>query len=113
MTALVTNVVPNVGLVDTGLMVASANGDTAATGTGTFLVVKNATGGAVTVTIACPVLVDGRLTTSSSASPSIPTGQTAWIPLLPIYASPTTGLATITTYTTPGATLTVAVVRVP
>jgi archaellum component FlaG (FlaF/FlaG flagellin family) len=113
MTALVTNVVPNVGVADTGLYVNASAGDTAACGTGTFLVVKNTGGSAITVTITCPILVDGRLTTSSSVSPSIPaTTGVAWLPLLPIYASATTGLATIN-YSVTGATTQVAVVRVP
>lgn len=111
MTALATNVVPNVGLVDTSVYTAASASDTAACGTGTFLVVKNGGASAITVTIACPILVDGRLTTSSSTSPSIPAGGVGWLPLLPIYASSATGLATITYSAT--TSVNVAVVRVP
>lgn len=111
MTALATTVVPNVGVADTSLYTAATASDTAATGTGTFLLVKNGGGSAITVTIACPILVDGRLTTSSSASPSIPAAGYGLIPLLPIYASSTTGLATITYSST--TSVSVAVVRVP
>lgn len=112
MTALVTNIVPNVGLDISTLLVAPTNGDTAATGTGTFLVVKNTNAAACVVTIACPVTVDGRLTTSSSTF-SVPlTTGLALIPLPSYYASPSTGLATITSYSVTSG-VTVGVVRVP
>lgn len=112
MTALTTNVVPNVGVDISALLVAPTNGDTAPTGTGTFLFVKNTNAAACVVTIACPALVDGRLTTSSSTF-SVPlTSGLGVIPLLPIYASPSTGLATITSYSVTSG-VTVGVVRVP
>lgn len=113
MAALSTHVVPHVGAdISTLLAAAGGSGDTAACGPGTFLVVKNANAAACVVTITCPVKVDGRLTTSSSASPSIPlTSGLGIIPLLPIYADPTTGLAAISYSVT--SSVTVAVVRVP
>jgi hypothetical protein len=112
MTALVTNVVPNVGVDISTLLVTPTNGDTAACGPGSFLVVKNTNAAACVVTIACPALVDGRLTTSSSTF-SVPlTTGLGVIPLLPVYASASTGLATITSYSVTSG-VTVGVVRVP
>jgi hypothetical protein len=112
MTALATNVVPNVGVDISTLLVAATNGDTAPCGSGTFLVVKNGNAAPCTVTVACPVKVDGRLTTTSSASPAIPaTTGIGFIPLPAYYVDPTTGLATITYSVT--SSVTVAVVRVP
>lgn len=112
MTALVTNVIPNVGADIAPLLVAPTNGDTAVCGSGMFLYVKNTNAAACVVTIACPVVQDGRLTTSSSTF-SVPlTSGVGVIPLLPIYADPTTGRATITSYSVISG-VTVAVVRVP
>jgi hypothetical protein len=112
MTALVTNVVPNVGVDISTLLVAPTNGDTAATGTGTYLFVKNTNAAACVVTLACPITVDGRLTTSSSTFSVPATTGLGVIPLLPIYASSSTGLATITSYSVTSG-VTIAVVRVP
>jgi hypothetical protein len=113
MTALTANVVPNVGLDVSTLLVAPTNGDTAPCGPGVFLLVKNTNAAACTVTIACPLKVDGRLTTSSSSSPAIAlTTGLGLIPLPSYYADPTTGLATISTYSVTSG-VTVGVVRVP
>lgn len=113
MSALTTHVVPNVGAdISTQLTAAGGSGDTAVCGTGMFLAVKNTNAAACTVTIACPQLTDGRLATASSVSPAIPaTTGFGMIPLLPIYADPATGLASISYSVTSG--VTVAVVRVP
>lgn len=113
MTALPTNVVPNVGEDISTLLVAPTNGDTVLCGPGTFLVVKNTNAAACTVTINCPVMVDGRLTTNPSSAPPIPlTSGLGIIPLPSYYADPVTGRATIATYSVTSG-VTVAVVRVP
>ncbi|MFI5973510.1 hypothetical protein [Streptomyces sp. NPDC051452] len=112
MTALVTQVVPNVGLDVGSAPVAATNGDTAACGAGTFLLVKNASGSAVTVTLTTPGQVDGRLAIADSTFSVGATTGLGIIPLIPgLYADPTTGLATINYSAT--ASVTVAVVRVP
>ncbi|WP_432169054.1 hypothetical protein [Streptomyces sp. 1222.5] len=112
MTALVTQVVPNVGLDVGAAPVAASNGDTAACGQGTFLLVKNGSGSAVTVTLATPGQVDGRLAIADSTFSVGATTGLGIIPLIPgLYADPSTGLATITYSAT--ASVTVAVVRVP
>jgi expansin (peptidoglycan-binding protein) len=113
MTALVTQVVPNVGADIGALTVNASNGDTAACGSGTFLYVQNTGGSAVTVTLATPGKVDGRLDINDSTFSVAATSGIGIIPLIyNLYADPTTGLATIT-YSTAGATTKVAVVRVP
>lgn len=113
MTALVTQVVPNVGFDIGSLTVSASNGDTAACGAGTFLYVQNTGASPVTVTLATPGQVDGRLAIADS---TFSVGATTGIGIIPLisslYADPTTGLATIT-YSTAGATTKVAVVRVP
>lgn len=111
MTALVTNVVPNVGADIAPLLVAPTNGDTAVCGQGTFLYVKNTNAAACVVTLACPIVQDGRLPTGSSTF-SVPlTSGVGVIPLLSLYAD-STGRATITSYSVTSG-VTVAVVRVP
>jgi hypothetical protein len=113
MTALVTQVVPNVGVDISTSLVAATNGDTAACGSGTFLLVKNASGSGITVTLTTPGVIDGRLAIADSTSPSI--ALTSGLGLIPLpsslYADPTTGLATINYSAT--SSVTVAVVRVP
>ncbi|GAA1065204.1 hypothetical protein [Streptomyces asiaticus] len=113
MTALVTQVVPNVGADIGSATVNATNGDTAACGSGTFLFVKNTGGSPVTVTLATPGQVDGRLAIADSTFSVGATTGIGLIPLIPgLYADPATGLATIT-YSTAGASTQVAVVRVP
>ncbi|MEU6552113.1 hypothetical protein ABZ915_17780 [Streptomyces sp. NPDC046915] len=114
MTALVTQVVPNVGADIFAGLVASTASDTAATGAGTFLVVRNKSGAAVTVTVTTPGQVDGRLAIADSVSPNVVATDGVGIIPLPtaLYADPTTGLATIAV-SAPGATVLVGVVRVP
>lgn len=113
MTALVTQVVPTVGADISSALIAAANGDTAACGQGVFLVVRNGSGSGITVTVATPGLVDGRLAVADSTSPSI--ALTSGLGIIPLpselYADPATGRATITYSAT--ATVTVGVVRVP
>lgn len=112
MTALATNVVPNVGLDIGALPIAATNGDTAACGSGTYLYVKNANAAACTVTITTPGQVDGRLAIADSAFTIAATTGIGIIPLIAsLYADPVTGLATINYSVT--ASVTVAVVRVP
>jgi hypothetical protein len=112
MTALVTQVVPNAGLELSTLPVAATNGDTAATGSGTFLYVKNTNASACVVTLATPGQIDGRLAIADSTFSVAATTGIGVIPLYTaLYADPTTGLATITYSVTSG--VTVAVVRVP
>lgn len=93
-----TNVVPLDGLAISPLLTAAAtpaNGDTAATGSGTFLVVQNASGSGVTVTLVTPETVDG-LALADRTSVSVPaTTGLAVIPLTDRYRDPSTGLATI------------------
>lgn len=112
MTALVTQVVPNAGLDIGAAPVAATNGDTAACGSGTFLYVKNASASAITVTLATPAKVDGRLDVADSTFSVGANTGIGIIPLMPsLYADPATGLATITYSAT--TSVTVAVVRVP
>ena len=112
MTALVTQVVPNVGLDIGAAPVAATNGDTAACGSGTFLYVKNTNAAACTVTLTTPAQVDGRLAVADSTFSVGANTGIGVIPLIPgLYADPTTGLATINYSVTSG--VSVAVVRVP
>lgn len=110
-----TNVVPLAGTALRALITAAgtpANGDTAATGTGTFLLVENTSGGAITVTITTPGTFEGDLSPLPSRTNSVPatTGLNI-IPLTDAHRDPTTGLATINYSAT--ASLKVIVVRVP
>ncbi|MGW3152776.1 hypothetical protein [Streptomyces sp. NPDC001089] len=112
MTALSTQVVPNVGADIGAAPVAATNGDTAPCGAGTFLYVKNANAAACTVTLTTPGQVDGRLAIADSTFSVAASTGIGIIPLIPgLYADPTTGLATINYSVT--ASVTVAVVRVP
>ena len=112
MTALVTQVVPNVGLDIGSVPVAATNGDTAACGSGTFLYVKNANASTCTVTLTTPGQVDGRLAVADSSFTVAANTGIGIIPLIAsLYADPTTGLATINYSVT--SSVTVAVVRVP
>jgi hypothetical protein len=97
MAALTTNVIPNAGLrFDNILVAAAGGGDDAETGAGVFLVVKNASGSPITVTIATPEVFDGDLQMDNRAvSVAATTGQ-SFIALTNRYRDPTTGRATIT-----------------
>ena len=75
---------------------AAAAGDTARVGSHLTLIVKNASGGSITVTMVYP----GNLPTGDAIPDKVytvpaTTGE-QWIPLLQQYADPTTGTASIT-----------------
>lgn len=111
MAALATNVVPNTGLrVDDLLAAASSGGDTCQTGPGIFLLVKNGSGSAVTVTLATPQVVDGDLAVANrDVTVAATTGQSV-IPVPHLYRNSATGRAAITYSAT--TTVTVCVVKV-
>jgi hypothetical protein len=100
------------GLAIQALFTAANTGgpDTAPTGSGVFLLVKN-TGSSATVTVGYPNKYDGDQTvTGRSFTIAATTGESV-IPLRDIYRDPTTGLASITY--TGAASLQVCVVAVP
>lgn len=99
------------GLRIDNLFQAAAAGDTAQTGSGVFLVVKNGSGSAVTVTLAYPGKYDGDQTVTGRAHSVPATNGEFLIPLRDIYKDPTTGVASITYSAT--TTVTVCVVSVP
>lgn len=87
-----------------------ASGDTAPTGTGTFLLVRN-TGTLATFTIPTPGTIEGDLTPLPSRVVTVPiTTGLAIIPLTDTHRDPATGLATINFS---GGTIKAIVVRVP
>jgi hypothetical protein len=89
---------------------ADAAGNTAPTGQGVFLLVKNS-GASATAILAYPNKYDGDQTvTGRSFTIAATTGESV-IPLRDIYRDPATGLASITY--TGAASLTVCVVAVP
>lgn len=72
---------------------APLSADTAAVGT--VLIVKNASAGAITVTMVTP----GTLETGDAypdKAYSVPAGAERWIPVLKAYLDPATGLAAVT-----------------
>ncbi|SMF86124.1 hypothetical protein [Streptomyces sp. Amel2xC10] len=94
MAALTTQVVPLAGLrFDDKLVAAAGAGDTAQTGAGVFLAVKNADSGSHTVTIATPGTVDGLAIADRAVA--VPAGQTFLVPLTDRYRDPSTGRAAI------------------
>jgi hypothetical protein len=114
MAALTTNVAPNLGLrVDnlTGIT-PNAGGDDCQTGEGVFLLVKNTSAGALTVTLATPQVIDGDLAVADRTFTIAATTGQSVIPVPDLYRNPSTGRAAITY---PGGItgLTVTVVRVP
>jgi hypothetical protein len=111
MAALTTTVVPLQGSqMDAALVAAAAGGDTASTGSGVFLVVKNADAGSHTVTLATPGTVDGDLAVADRTV-TVAAGKTEFIPLTARYRDPSTGRAAVTY---DGVTsVSVAVFRVP
>lgn len=90
---------------------AAAAGDTAQTGQGVFLVVKNGSGSSVTVTLAYPSKYDSDQTVSGRAHTVPATTGEFLIPLRDVYRDPATGVASITYSAT--TTVTVCVVSVP
>lgn len=96
MAALATNVVPLTGLqLDAALVAATSGGDTAPTGAGVFLVVKNADASSHTVTLATPGTVDGDLAVADRTI-TVAAGKTEFIPVTATYRNPTSGRAAIT-----------------
>jgi hypothetical protein len=94
MAALTTNVLPLTGLrFDDKLVAAAGGGDTAQTGAGVLLAVKNADSGSHTVTIATPGTVDGLAVADRAVA--VPAGQTFVIPITDRYRDPSTGRAAI------------------
>jgi hypothetical protein len=111
MAALATHVVPLTGLqLDAQLVSATSGGDTAQTGAGVFLAVKNADASSHTVTLHVPATIDGDLTISSRAV-AVAAGKTFMIPLTDRYRDPATGRAAVTYDAV--TSVTVAVIRVP
>src|SRR3954468_13595669 len=100
-----TNVVPLDGLVVSTLLSGAAtpaNGDTAPTGSGTFLLVQNTSGSGITVTLVTPGTVDGLAIADRTSVPVPATTGIAVIPLTDTYRDPATGLATINYSSTTG-----------
>ena len=111
MALLSTQVVPVTGLRYDNTLVAASASDTAETGGGVFLVVKNASGSSITVTVATPETFDGDLALADrTVTVAATTGQ-SFIPLTARYRDSSTGLATITYSAT--TSVTVGVFRVP
>jgi hypothetical protein len=93
--AITTSVVPVTGLRFDNLLAAANSSDDAETGSGVLLIVKNASGSSINVTITTPETFDGDLTLQDRvvAVPAT-TGETI-IPLGTRYRDSTTGRATI------------------
>lgn len=92
------------------LTAADGTGNTAPTGTGVFLFVKNGSGSSVTVTLAYPSKYDGDQTVAGRGT-AVAAGAETVIPLRDVYRDPATGLAAITYSAV--TTVTVGVVSVP
>lgn len=111
MAALNVTVVPLTGSqMDAALVAATSGGDTAPTGAGVFLVVKNADASSHTVTLATPETVDGDLAVADRTV-TVAAGKTELIPLTARYRDPSTGRAAITYDAV--TSVSVAVFRVP
>lgn len=106
MATLATQVIPHDGAAPT-YPAASGGGDKAVPGAGVMLHVKNGDSGSHTVTLAIPGEVDG-LAVSSRVVTVAGTGA-QFIPLLPLYEDPSTGLASWTYSAV--TSVTVAVIR--
>ncbi|MFD9064186.1 hypothetical protein ACFVZ3_21985 [Kitasatospora purpeofusca] len=76
------------------LTAASAGGDTAPTGPGRFLVVKNGDASSHTVTVVTPGTVNGLAV--ADATVTVPAGKIHTIPLGGVFAGPTARRANIT-----------------
>jgi hypothetical protein len=112
-TALPKNSAGSAGLrIDNLFLAANTGGpDTAPTGAGVLLLVKNS-GSAATVTIGYPQKYDGDQTVPGrSFALAAGPGAESTIPLRDVYRDPITGVASITY--TGAASLTVCVVAVP
>ena len=89
---------------------ADGTGNTAPTGQGVFLLVKNGGGSSINVQLTYPSKYDGDQTVSPRAI-AVAAGAETVIPLRDVYRDPATGLASIG-YSS-AASVTVAVVAVP
>lgn len=91
MAALTPVTVSRAGVSDASGAAASAGGDTFTNDGMTMLLAKNASGGAITITIAVGQTVDGQTVTSKTVS--VPASQTMLIGPFPlaIYTDPATG----------------------
>lgn len=74
---------------------AAGGGDKVVPGQGSFIHVKNGSGGSITVTIATPELVDGDLAVADRAV-AVAGGAEAMISIPGRYAAPSDGLAAVT-----------------
>ncbi|MGK5529360.1 hypothetical protein [Streptomyces sp. URMC 129] len=70
--------------LDAGAVAASGGGDTAPTGAGCFLYVKNGSGASITATLATPGEVDGLAV--ADAVLTVPAGAAGAIPLAAVFA---------------------------
>jgi hypothetical protein len=112
MALLPVNVIPIDGKrIDNLFVAATSGGDTAPTGQGVLLLVKNTSGSAVTVTIPVAGKIDGDLTPPSRTFTVAATSGEHAIALRDAYRDPATGLASIA-YSS-ATSVTVAVVRAP
>lgn len=93
MATLVTQVVPDAGLLMPTLGAASGGGDKCATGSGVLLLAKNADSVSHTVTLATPQTVDGLAVTDRAVT--IAAGAEWLIPVPDLYKDPSDGLAHI------------------
>jgi hypothetical protein len=95
--ALATNTVPLQGLrFDTLLAAATGGGDDCEAGPGVYLVVKNASGSSINVTIAVPELPDGDLVIGSRVVAVPATTGLTLIPVTSRYRNSSTGRAAVT-----------------
>lgn len=112
MAALVTQEVPNNGLVPTFANASGGAGDTAEIGGGgNFLVLKNTSAGTVTYTITVPGNTFFGLANPDHAV-SVIAGDTKYVPLRKEYDDGTGRATVVLTTGTPGSTIQIAVVRV-
>lgn len=93
MATLTIQPVPHTGLTPT-LAAASAGGDSAPTGAGVFLVVKNGDASSHTVTLVTPGTVDSLAVADRAVT--VAAGATSYVPLTSVYRNPTSGLASWT-----------------
>jgi hypothetical protein len=111
-TALTKNSAGPAGLrVDNLFTAADATGNTAPTGGGVFLLVKNAAGSSITATMNYPKKYDGDQTLTGRVHTVPATTGEFFIPLRDEYRDPATGLASVTWSS--ATSVTVCVVAVP
>ncbi|MFE2046633.1 hypothetical protein ACFXAZ_38130 [Streptomyces sp. NPDC059477] len=108
MAALTATVMPLTGAAVT-YTAAAGGGDTAPTGVGVLLLVKNGDSGSHTVTLVTPGTVNGLAIADRAIS--VAAGAEVGIPVTNDYRNPSTGRAAITYDAV--TSMTVAVIRVP